>query len=87
MDRKLLDLLACPATGQPLRPIDGPRLDALNRAIADGRIARGDGTPQADRVDAALATADGLRAYRVDDGIPVLLAGESLDLAPLAGGA
>ena len=35
MDRKLLDLLACPATRQPLLPLDGAGLDALNRAIAD----------------------------------------------------
>lgn len=84
MDRKLLDLLACPVTRQPLRELDGARLEALNRAIAEGRVRRADGTPQADRVAAALCTQDGHRAYRIDDGIPVLLAEESLELDGLA---
>ena len=33
MDRKLLDILACPATRQPLAVLSRPGLDALNRAI------------------------------------------------------
>jgi uncharacterized protein YbaR (Trm112 family) len=81
MDRKLLDLLACPTTRQPLRPIDARMLHDLNAAIAAGGVTRGDGGPQAAPIDAALVTADGRLAYRVDDGIPVLLAEEALDLA------
>ncbi|HZX81649.1 MAG TPA: Trm112 family protein [Lysobacter sp.] len=81
MDRKLLDLLACPTTRQPLRPADARILGDLNAAIAAGNVRRGDGATQAAPVDAALVTADGRLAYRVDDGIPVLLAEESLDLA------
>ncbi|TCZ88646.1 Trm112 family protein [Lysobacter sp. N42] len=84
MDRKLLDLLACPTTRQPLRMLDAPRLDALNRAIEEGRVRRGDGAMQSTRVEAALCTEDGRLAYRIDDGIPVLLAEESLDLGALA---
>ena len=80
MDRKLLDLLACPTTRQPLRPIDGRTLHDLNAAIAGGGVVRGDGSAQTSPLDAALVTADGRLAYRVDDGIPVLLAEESLDL-------
>lgn len=83
MDRKLLDLLACPATRQPLRAIDARALHDLNAAIAAGGVTRGDGAPQSSPVDAALVTADGRIAYRVDDGIPVLLAEESLDLAAI----
>lgn len=83
MDRHLLDLLACPTTRQPLRPLDGARLDALNRAIAEGRVRRGDGSVQSAQVGAALATDDGRLAYRIDDGIPVLLAEESLELSAL----
>lgn len=84
MDRSLLDLLACPATRQPLHALDGARLAALNEAIAHGRVRRGDGGTQSARIEAALVTADGRLAYRVDDGIPVLLSEESLDLAALA---
>lgn len=84
MDRKLLDLLACPATRQPLRALEPAPLEALNRAIADGRARRMDGSPQLERIDAALRTEDGRRAYRLDDGIPVLLEGESIDLDALS---
>lgn len=80
MDRKLLDLLACPATHQPLHVLEAAPLDALNRAIADGRVRRIDGSPQREPIQAALRTGDGRRAYRLDDGIPVLLEGESIEL-------
>ena len=80
MDRKLLDLLACPTTRQPLRPADARTLNDLNAAIAAGNVKRGDGGAQTSAIDAALVTADGRLAYRIDDGIPVLLAEESLDL-------
>jgi uncharacterized protein YbaR (Trm112 family) len=87
MDRKLLDLLACPTTRQPLRPLDARALADLNAAIAAGGVTRGDGSPQGAAVEAALVTADGRLAYRVDDGIPVLLAEEAIDLAALGVGA
>ena len=35
MDRKLLDILACPATRQPLSLLERPGLDALNAARAN----------------------------------------------------
>ena len=82
MDRKLLDLLACPATRQPLRLADGTELGRINARIAQGGVARGDGGQHRSPIDAALVTADGARAYRIDDGIPVLLVEESLQLEP-----
>ena len=36
MDRKLLDILACPATRQPLSMLEARGLAALNAAIAQG---------------------------------------------------
>lgn len=84
MDRSLLDLLACPATRQPLRPLERQALDALNATIVAGSVRRVDGTPQRAPLEAALVTADGHLAYRIDDGIPVLLAGEAVDLMALA---
>lgn len=82
MDRKLVELLACPTTRQPLRLLDRAGLEALNRAIPEGTVRRGDGAVQATPVDTVLVTADGRTGYRVDDGIPVLLAEHSLDLGP-----
>ena len=78
MDRKLLDILACPATRQPLLPLEARGLDALNAAIAGGEVRRQDGTVEPAPLREALVTRDRKRAYRVDDGIPVLLADEAI---------
>jgi uncharacterized protein YbaR (Trm112 family) len=85
MDRKLLDLLACPATRQPLALLDGTGLEALNRAIAAGALQRVDGSPQREELREALVTRDRRLAYRVDDGIPVLLAEEGMATAQADG--
>jgi uncharacterized protein YbaR (Trm112 family) len=85
MDRKLLDILVCPATRQPLSLLDAGGLDALNRAIASGGLRRNDGSEQASPLREALVTRDGKTVYRIDDGIPVLLAEEGLATAQVEG--
>jgi len=80
MDRKLLDILACPATRQPLAMLDARGLAALNGVIAAGGIHRIDGSPQRDVLREALVTRDRKLAYRIDDGIPVLLVEEGIAL-------
>ena len=84
MDRKLLDILACPATRQPLALLESRGLESLNRAIADGAIRRHDGTPQAGAVRQALVTRDRKIVYRIDDGIPVLLVEEAIPTGQVA---
>lgn len=84
MDRKLLDILACPASRQPLGLLEPRGLDALNRAIAAGSLRRVDDTPQADALKEALVTRDRKTVYRVDDGIPVLLVEEGIATAQVA---
>jgi len=79
MDRKLLDLLVCPATHQPLHRLDGEQRQRVNAAIAQGELRRGDGSIENRPLDDALACRDGKMAYRIDDGIPVLLVDEALD--------
>ena len=81
MDRKLLDLLVCPVTRQPLALLDGRGLQALNDAIQAGGVVRGDGSAQTDSVQAALVTRDRKTVYRIDDGIPVLLAEDAIATA------
>ena len=85
MDRKLLDLLVCPATRQPLALLDKPGLEALNRAIAAGGVPRADDTPQTEPVREALITRDHKTIYRVDDGIPVLLVEEGIPATAVEG--
>ncbi|MFP7721987.1 Trm112 family protein [Lysobacter sp. A3-1-A15] len=85
MDRKLLDLLVCPTTRQPLQRLDATALAALNSAAAAGTLRKADGTPQSGPVREALATRDHRHVYRLDDGIPVLLAEEAIITVGVAG--
>ncbi|MBK6332467.1 MAG: Trm112 family protein [Thermomonas sp.] len=85
MDRKLLDILVCPATRQPLSILESAGLDALNRAIAGGGVTRGDGSDQSESLREALVTRDRKTVYRIDDGIPVLLADDALATAQVEG--
>lgn len=84
MDRKLLDILVCPATRQSLSLLDKAGLDALNRAIDAGGVKRADDSAQSEALREALVTRDRKLVYRVDDGIPVLLAEEGIATAQVA---
>lgn len=85
MDRKLLDILCCPTSKQPLALLGSAELEAINRAIAAGGVARADGSPQSQPLAEGLITRDRRTAYRIDDGIPVLLADEALATDPIDG--
>jgi len=84
MDRKLLDLLVCPATRQPLSLLDKPKLARVNQAIAGGGINRADGSTQSTPLEAALVTRDRKTLYRIEDDIPVLLAEEAIASGQIA---
>lgn len=83
MDRKLLDILVCPASRQPLGLLDRAGLDALNRAVASGSARRVDDVLQTEPVTEALITDDRRTIYRIDDGIPVLLVEEGIAVSGL----
>lgn len=73
VDRKLLDILCCPATKIPVEPLPKDRLTALNEAISEGRAQYQDGSAVSGPVTEALITQNGERIYLVEDGIPVML--------------
>lgn len=85
MDRKLLDLLVCPTTRQPLLLLDGRALKSVNDAIANGGVVRSDGSQQTDALREGLITQDRTQVYRVDDDIPVLLAEEAIATGQVEG--
>ena len=85
MDRKLLDILCCPASKQPLALLNKAELRALNEAIAAGGLRRVDGSPQSAALKEGLITRDHQTIYRVEDGIPVLLSDEGIATAPIPG--
>jgi uncharacterized protein YbaR (Trm112 family) len=85
MDRKLLDILCCPASKQPLALLNKAELRALNEAISAGGLKRVDGGPQSAPIKEGLITRDHQIVYRIEDGIPVLLSDEGIATASIAG--
>lgn len=84
MDRRLLDILCCPDTKQPLALAGTREIEAINRSIAAGALKRIDGSLQAGPLREALITRDRKTVYRIDDGIPVLLIDEGIATALVA---
>ncbi len=80
MDKRLLDILCCPVSKTPVRPMQRDELERLNRAIAEGTVDTVAGERVAEPLTEALVTTDQKVVYRVDDGIPVMLPEEGIGL-------
>jgi len=78
LDKRLLDILCCPASKQPLGFLSSTQLEALNRAIDASHIKSADGAIVTQRFAAGLITRDGRTVYRIDDGIPVMLTDQAV---------
>ena len=73
IDRKLLDILVCPVTKQPVFPLESVLLEKLNTLVADGKIELLDGSVVSEPVQEALITRNKTTIYRVENGIPIML--------------
>lgn len=80
MDKRLLSILRCPITHKGLSLLKKDKLEKVNAAIAAGTVSTHDGAEVAAPLTEALITDDGKRLYPVNDGIPVLLEGESITM-------
>ncbi len=85
LDKRLLEILCCPVTRQPVLPASAAQLDALRRACAVGELKTVEGVVVAAAPEAALVTRDLRRAYPIVEGMPVMLADQALDLTCLEG--
>ena len=83
MDKKLLSILCCPVTHKGLSLARADLLKSVNAAIADGKLSNRGGAVLEEPLAEALVTDDGKLLYPVNDGIPVLLEGESVTLDQL----
>lgn len=83
MDKKLLTILCCPVTHKGLALARRDLLKSVNSAIAGGELKNRDGAVLEAPLAEALVTDDGKLMYPVNDGIPVLLEGESVSLDQL----
>ena len=83
MDKKLLAILCCPITHKGLSVVSRDMLESVNKAILEGSLTNRDGIVLDTTLKDALVTDDGKLLYPVNDGIPVLLEGESVALEQL----
>ena len=74
-----------PSTRAPLRLLSAPELAAVNQAIEAGQLHDEAGRSCAQVFGEALITRDGRTIYRIDDGIPVMLADEAIGTATISG--
>jgi len=84
LDKRLLDILCCPVSKQPVLPLSHVQLTALNQAIASGQAQAVDGQPVPEPLREGLVTRDGKTIYRIDDGIPVMLADQAIGTQQLS---
>jgi len=84
MDKRLLAILRCPVSHKGLSVLKKDTLDQINAAIRQGELKNREGELLGEPLTEALITDDGKRVYPIDDGIPVLLEGESIGMEQLA---
>lgn len=83
MDKRLLSIVCCPVTHKGLSLVRPDQLQRINRAIGAGELRNRDGVLLTGKLAEALITDDGKTLYPVNDGIPVLLEGESVGMEQL----
>lgn len=83
MDKRLLEILCDPVSKTPLKLLSKAQLEALNGAIRAGAVQSVVGRTVGAELSAGLITTDGKAVYRIDDGIPVLLADEAIGTTQL----
>lgn len=81
MDKQLLDILVCPVSGAAVSLADEQTLSDMNARIDAGEARHIDDSRVTERLEAALLTADRSTAYRIHDGIPLMLPEQAIDLA------
>ena len=78
IDKELLEILACPASYQPLAEASAELLEALNARIAAGGVTNVGGQPVDAPLEGGLVREDGVVVYPIRDRIPVLLVDEGI---------
>ena len=85
IDPKLLEILCCPVSKQPVFPLSKEKLAAVNTAIAAGHVTQANNTVVETPLGEGLITKNKQRIYRIDDGIPVMLEEESIAVDQIEG--
>ena len=77
---ELLEILVCPETKQPVAMASEEVLAQLNEKVAAGTLRNRGGDAVEKPIAEGLVREDGKVLYPVDDGIPVMLIEESIEL-------
>jgi uncharacterized protein len=83
IDKRLLEILCCPSTRLPVLPMNSTQLAAFNAAL--GELRHADGSDLPGPLKEGLITRDGKLVYRIDDGIPVMLADQAINVTGVDG--
>ena len=78
---ELLEILVCPETKQPIAVAGDDVIARINAEIDAGRLRNRGGETVSQRITEGLVREDGKILYPIDDGIPVMLVEESIELA------
>ena len=78
---ELLEILVCPETKQPVAMASDAVLAPLNEKIGANRLRNRGGEHVTTPITEGLIREDGKILYVVDDGIPVMLIEESIELS------
>ena len=80
VSQDLLDILVCPETKQPVVPASDEVLAQINSQIEAGKLRNRGGDVVSNAISEGLLREDGTILYVVDDGIPVMLIEESIEI-------
>lgn len=80
VSQDLLDILVCPDTKQPVALAGPDVLGLLNEKIRNGELRNRGGSKVEQELREGLLREDGKVLYPIDDGIPVMLIDESIEL-------
>ncbi len=78
VDRKLLEILVCPITKQPVSMLPAAKLESLNQKITASEVQNQAGETLTESWAEALITNSGSTLYPVLDSIPVMLESQSV---------
>ncbi len=83
LDQKLLDILACPETKEPVLEADETLIARVNAAIETGTLHNRVGESVTEKIDGGLVRQDKKYLYPIRDDIPIMLIDEGIPLKNL----
>ena len=81
IENDLIEILVCPETRQPVQLAGADTLARVNAEIEAGRLRNRGGETVTQAVAEGLVREDGRILYVVDEGIPIMLVDQSIELS------